>query len=259
MPPNFHILEVFGDLACFTAPESKVERLSLPVPPPSVARGILDSIYVKPPEFRWQVTRIEIFNPIRYIALRRNEVKEKILTQDANAWMSGKKFPEPIFADATGIDQKGRTQRQTMALQDVKYRIHARIVPWPESGVKQSSLDDQFVRRARAGKCFCQPALGCREFPAYFRYVEPDEPVEPPLDINVDLGWMVYDIFDLSLSNRILCTGTLNKKSADYSRYIRQPAISFFRAVVKNGILEVPDYTSSAVRKLAAVDLEATP
>ena len=262
MPSVVHILEVFGDFACFSSPESKVERMSLPVPTPSVARGILDSIYVKPPEFRWQVTQIEIFEPIRFIALRRNEVKEKISVLDVNAWMQGKKNPEPILADAdkniTGTDTKGRTQRQTMALQNVKYRIHARIVPWPEAGVRQASLDEQFARRARSGKCFCQPSFGCREFPAYFRYIEADEPPVTPEPIDLDIGWMVYDVFDLSTSNRILCTGTLDKKSANYSRYIGQPAISFFYAVVKNGVLKIPDYSDSSVRKLTSLEGEVT-
>lgn len=260
MPPNEHVLEVSGDLACMTSPETKVERMSIPVLNPSAARGILDSIYVKPLEFRWQVTKIEILNPIRYIALRRNEVKEKISTQDVNAWMSGKKEPEPILADAdksiTGTDQKGRTQRQTMALQDVKYRIHARIVPWPDAKVAKASLDDQFVRRAKAGKCFCQPYFGCREFPAYFRYVETDEVLTPPAPVNLDLGWIVYDVFDLSMANRILCTGPQDKKSANYHRYIGKPSISVFYAVVKDGIMDVPDYADSAVRKLTSAETE---
>ena len=52
------ILEVWGDFACFSKPESKVERLTYPVPTPSAVRGILSSIYDKPREFVWQVNRI---------------------------------------------------------------------------------------------------------------------------------------------------------------------------------------------------------
>ncbi|MGK2942557.1 MAG: CRISPR-associated protein Cas5, partial [Immundisolibacter sp.] len=40
-----HTLEVWGDLACFTRPEMKVERFSYPVITPSAARGIFDAIY----------------------------------------------------------------------------------------------------------------------------------------------------------------------------------------------------------------------
>lgn len=68
-------IEVWGDFACFSAPYAKVERLTYPFPTPSAARGILSAIYMKPKEFRWQINRIEVLNPIRYISFKRNEVK----------------------------------------------------------------------------------------------------------------------------------------------------------------------------------------
>ena len=78
-------LEVWGDFACFTRPEFKVERFSYPVITPSAARAMFDAIYIdftkdspKRPVMRWQISRIEIINPVQYIALMRNEVKEKI-------------------------------------------------------------------------------------------------------------------------------------------------------------------------------------
>ena len=61
-------IEVWGDFACFSAPYAKVERLTYPFPTPSAARGILSAIYMKPKEFRWQINRIEVLNPIRYKA-----------------------------------------------------------------------------------------------------------------------------------------------------------------------------------------------
>ena len=72
------IMEVWGDFACFSKPEGKVERLTYPVPTPSAVRGILSSVYAKPREFVWQVNRIEVLNPIRYISFKRNEVKSKV-------------------------------------------------------------------------------------------------------------------------------------------------------------------------------------
>lgn len=72
------VLEVWGDFACFSPPYQKVERLSYPVPTPSAARGILSAIYSKPMEFYWQICRIEILNPIRYISFKRNEVKSTV-------------------------------------------------------------------------------------------------------------------------------------------------------------------------------------
>ena len=45
-------LRVWGDYACFSRPEMKVERVSYDVMTPSAARGILEAIYYKP-ALRW--------------------------------------------------------------------------------------------------------------------------------------------------------------------------------------------------------------
>lgn len=252
MPPisTIHSLRVWGDFACIARPEMKVERFSYPVLTPSAARGILDAIYCKPSardpakaEFRWQVRRVDILKPIQYIALRRNEVKEKASVNAIQKWMKRTVEPKPIFADAdkefAGTDQSGRTQRQTMALRDVEYLIHAHIVPWPafDNPGHRKSFDEQFQRRAIHGKCFIQPCFGCREFPAYFEYAENSDSL-PPFDnpaqiADQDLGWMLYDVFDLT------------KPGSDQS----PPAISVFQAKIKNGSLMVPDYHSPDVRK----------
>lgn len=171
MKPSTQILHVWGDLACFTRPELKIERFSYSAPTPSAARGIFDAIYRKK-TFRWQITKIEILKPLRYISLRRNEVKDKVPVASVAKWMKGNEEPSPMFADGdkdtVGTDQRGRTQRQTMALKDVAYRIHAHIVPWPQHEDQLVSMEAQFKRRARAGQCIYQPYFGCREFPAYF-------------------------------------------------------------------------------------------
>ena len=72
------VLDVWGDYACFSRPEAKVERMSYPVPTPSAIRGFLSGIYSKPPEFYWQVRRIEVMKPIQFISFKRNEVKGKL-------------------------------------------------------------------------------------------------------------------------------------------------------------------------------------
>ncbi len=236
MQGNDQVLEVWGDLACFTRPEMKVERFSYPVITPSAARGIYDAIYCKPREFRWQITAIELLKPPRYIALRRNEVKEKISFAKVKAWMSGREHPEPLLADAAsegGDATKGRTQRQTMALKDVRYRLHAQMRPWPGCEDRLPALEAQFRRRAGQGKCVYQPCFGCREFPAYFELVEPGAAVTPPIAEDLDIGLMLYDVFDLS-------------RPGDCHSL---PRISLFSARVVQGRLEVPDYESEAVRK----------
>ena len=76
-------LEVWGNYACFTRPEMKVERHSYPVITPSAARAIFDAIYLhftlgspSRASFRWQVRRVEIINPVQFIPFSRNEIKE---------------------------------------------------------------------------------------------------------------------------------------------------------------------------------------
>ena len=66
-------VHVWGDYACFTRPEMKVERVSYDVPTPSAARGILESILWKP-AIEWRVRIIEVLKPIRWATIRRNEV-----------------------------------------------------------------------------------------------------------------------------------------------------------------------------------------
>jgi len=241
MKSNDQVLEVWGEFACFSRPEFKVERLSYPVITPSAARGIYDAIYCKPnkdptkAEFRWQITRIEMLSAPSYVALRRNEVKDKATVKPG--WISGKEIPEPIWADGTkdslGTDMKGRTQRQTMALKDVRYRLHAKISPWRGFEDRLPGFEAQFRRRAEKGKCVYQPCFGCREFPAYFELVEFPAEGEKPVSIDIDIGLMLYDVFDLSRP------GTSDD----------QPSISLFRCTMRQGVVEIPDYASDEVLK----------
>lgn len=236
---NTYVIEAWGDLACYSRPEMKVERYSYPVITPSAARGIFDAIYYKPDYgFYWQIERIEILAPLRYIALRRNEVKDKAPGHaTVLQWKSGKKNPEPLWADGTtdtlGTDQKGRTQRQTMALKDVRYRLHAHMCLRNDAGEKPEALGAQFERRARHGKCFYQPFFGCREFPAFFELVEEGREGNGPVALDLDLGFMLYDVFDLRRAN-----------GSD-----AKPCISVFHARIEGGVLTVPPYHSDEVRK----------
>ena len=227
------VVEVWGDLACFTRPETKVERFSYPVMTPSAARGVLDAIYAKPEEFGWRIDRMDVLKPIKFIALRRNEVKEKISANAVKKAMGGGDGPI-ILCDATqamtGSDMAGRTQRQTMALRDVRYRIHAHIHPRPGSEGRLRALEEQATRRIASGKCFYQPYLGCREFVAYFESATGDT---QPVSESVDIGWMLYDVFDL------------DQVTLD----VAQPCISIFQAKLDQGILHVPAWDSELVRK----------
>src|SRR5208337_4146091 len=111
-------LRTWGDLACFTRPEMKVERVSYSVMTPSAARGLLEAILYKP-QFRWRVRRIAVKRPIAFLSFRRNEVKSRLSTRN----------PEPLFAD------EDRTQRNTLALRDVEYVIEASFQLTPLAGL----------------------------------------------------------------------------------------------------------------------------
>ncbi|MBN1588971.1 MAG: type I-C CRISPR-associated protein Cas5 [Pirellulales bacterium] len=252
MTPKPQAIEAWGDFACFSSPVAKAERFSYAVPTPSAVRGIFDAIYCKPPEFRWQVDRIEILNPIRYIALRRNETKEKVSEQAVQKWMKGTAQSEPIMADADasywGSDQRGRTQRQTMALKDVRYRLTAHVVPRPGFENRMQGIEAQFRRRASQGKCVWQPSFGCREMPAYFRLIEPDEPPSPREAVTMDLGWMLYDVFDLAEDNH----AKLGKKNGWKTV---GPAISLFQATIRDGVLDVPPYGDPSVRRATSKEV----
>ena len=233
-----HCLEVWGDLACFTRPELKVERYSYPVITPSAVRGIFDAIYWKKSYgFYWQGDQVEILSSPKYLALRRNEVKDKVPpAATVLAWADAKKTPQPIWADGSendlGTDQKGRTQRQTMALKNVRYRLHAHIrtrAVQPDL----NALDAQFVRRASQGKCYYQPYFGCREFPAWFE-LRTEEARDPqPIALDLDLGYILYDVFDLGAEN---------------DAHVK-PVISVFHAQVMSGVMHVPGYEDDAVKK----------
>ena len=208
------VVEVWGDFACFTQPAAKVERLTYPVPTPSAVRGILSSVYAKPKEFYWQVNRIEVLKPIRYISFKRNEVKSKVKDK-------------PVFTE------DDRTQRQTIALRDVRYRFAAIICPRPDFDGTTAQLYAQALRRIREGKAFVQPSLGLREFVAYFEEADYDNGLQP-IPVDMDLGLMVYDVFDLHDS-------AVRKKA--------QPHLSLYHCVMKQGVIEVPPYDSPEVIK----------
>lgn len=226
-------LEVWGDYACFTRPEMKVERVSYDVMTPSAARAILEAILWKP-AIKWNVTRIEVLNPIRWMSVRRNEVGG-IVTNPTARQMSGESSePLGIF-----IEEK-RQQRAGLFLRDVRYRIHGyfEFIPpekrkmntpvlpevWADEQEKTEivRLDEKeakyaamFERRAKKGQCFHRPYLGCREFACDFRLVNVES--EPAALINEtrDLGYMLYDM--------------------DFERDIKSPPPLFFRAQMKDG------------------------
>lgn len=172
-------VKVQGELACFTRPEMKVERVSYPMMTPTAAKGVLEAIYWKP-EFTWQVEEIQVLEPIRFTSVVRNEIGSRQTAQTARRWQR-----EGGGFDAA--DSRNRAQRHTLALRDVAYIIKAQVV------VKNDSEDpakhrDQFRRRVNSGRCFATPYLGCREF--WAKFSAPDG-TETPIPLTEDLGSML--------------------------------------------------------------------
>ncbi|HQJ10027.1 MAG TPA: type I-C CRISPR-associated protein Cas5c [Deltaproteobacteria bacterium] len=179
-------LKVWGDFACFTRPEMKVERVSYEVMTPSAARGILEAIYWKP-SIRWIVDRIHVLNPVRFCNIRRNEVASKIPMRTVGQAMKDGKTPLELFIE------DDRQQRAALILRDVAYIIEAHFEFTGEEDRNPAKHKEAFERRASKGQCFHQPCLGCREFPAHFELL--DGP--PPQTSHVgekDLGLMPHDI-----------------------------------------------------------------
>lgn len=207
-------LKVWGDYACFTRPEMKVERVSYDVITPSAARGILEAIHWKP-AIRWVIDKIHVLNEIRFENIRRNEVSGKIPAESIRQALQGK--PVALWKDSN----KERQQRATLLLRDVAYIIEAHFELTDQAGEDDDEKKhyNMFVRRARNGQCFHRPYLGCREFPAYFELIEGELNYETAHKGEQDLGWMLHDIdFKNNMTPR------------------------FFRAVMRDGVIEVPRF-----------------
>ncbi len=210
-------LEVSGDFACFTRPEMKVERVSYDVMTPSAARAIFEAILWKP-AIRWQIEKIEVLKPIRWINIRRNEV----------AGVASQRKTQIFIEDE-------RQQRAGLFLRDVSYRLYARFHLLGDSENDSSEntypkFAEMFKRRARKGQCFNQPYLGTREFSASFRYIEPKQLTSETstIDEDRDLGWMLYDM--------------------DFSN-TDNPTPMFFHAQLAQGTIIVPPPESEDVRR----------
>ncbi len=213
-------LRIWGDYACFTRPEMKVERVSYDVITPSAARGILEAIHWKP-AIRWVVDRIHVQRPIKFDNVRRNEVSSKI----------PKPNPATVMRDGKQLfflvdDGGNRQQRASTLLRDVEYVIEAHFEFTSKAGPDDNEGKhlDIFRRRAQNGQFFHQPCLGCREFPAFFEPVEGD--IEPSYysGQTKDLGFMLLDI--------------------DFTNDMTP---LFFRATMQDGIIEPPSPLSPEV------------
>ncbi len=218
-------LHIWGEYACFTRPEMKVERVSYDVITPSAARGIIEAIHWKP-AICWVVDTIHLLKPIRFESIRRNEVGSKISGSTVSGSMK-RKTTENLYS----LVEEDRQQRASTVLRDVAYVIEAHIELTNDAGDEDNIGKhlDIFNRRARKGQSFHQPCMGVREFPAHFVLIESPEDMPSsnltPEALNRDLGWMLHDI-DFA--------GDMTPK--------------FFRAEIKNGEIKVPAFYGLEVK-----------
>lgn len=217
-------LLVWGERACFTRPEMKVERVSYDVITPSAARGILEAIHWKP-AICWVVDRIHVLKPIRFESIRRNEVGGKLSAASVAKAMKAGRTDSLV----TRVEED-RQQRAATVLRDVAYVIeaHFTLTARADASDTEGKHLDIFNRRARKGQSFHAPCLGVREFPASFELIEPDAALPTPhadLKGERELGWMLHDIdFANGMTPR------------------------FFRASMRDGVIEVPALCSEEVK-----------
>lgn len=202
-------LKIWGDFACFTRPEMKVERVSYDIITPSAARAVFETILWKP-AIQWHIDKIEVLNPIQWINFRRNEIKSKTSLR-SNA---------PLYIE------EDRIQRSGLFLKDVSYIIEGYFEVLPEyiETNPRRKFEEMFERRASQGQCFMQPYFGCREFTAYFQLLQNEH--FKTITETRDLGWMFYDF--------------------DYVNKEINPR--FFKAMLQNGVMKVPSNNSLEVR-----------
>lgn len=229
-------VEVWGDYACFSRPEMKVERISYDVMTPSAARGLLEAIYWHP-GLKWVIDRIHVCKPfpsprtpeepsgqptIRFTNIRRNEVKDVISATKVRAAMEKRRGGLYLAAP------ESIQQRAAMVLRDVHYVIdaHFELTENAVPGDNAGKFQDIMKRRLERGQFYHQPCFGVREFPAQFRLCEELPPCPDDLRGERDLGWMLYDM--------------------DYSD-LQDIRPMFFRAVLRDGVIEVPPLDSPEV------------
>jgi CRISPR-associated protein Cas5d len=209
------VVRVWGDYACFTRPEMKVERVSYDIMTPSAARGIIEAIYWKP-SISWVIDKIHVLNDINFTNIRRNEVSDKISTHLVKQIMQKEKS-EPFFSSSN----ENRQQRAGMVLKNVDYIIEAHFKMINGEAGPDDTVEKHYnmvLRRLRKGQYHHAPCLGNREFGANFSNIDKESIPKSKLHGTLDFGWMLYDM-DYSNPNNI------------------QP--QFFKATLVDGILDL--------------------
>jgi CRISPR-associated protein Cas5d len=266
MSDNSITIRVWGDYACFTRPEMKVERVSYPVMTPSAARGVLEAIFWEP-EIYYLIDSIHIIQRGRWLSFRRNEVISVISMRNAVSWMNAPERVSPIQAGGGAPDG---TQRNMLALAGVEYLITAEV-HLSDIGKRRGhpikTYWTEIERRAKSGKCYHRPYLGVREFAADF---DLEDDIQAALERRAtelgknlqsvwpeeDLGLMLYDVFDHERRTqgfRWLKEGEQEERpnASRWEGTLVKPEAVFFQANIKDAKLDCHPQRASLARNRA--------
>ena len=208
--------KVWGDYACFSRPEFKVERVSYPVITASAARGVLEAIFWKP-QFRYEIREIAVIDFGHQTSILRNEIADRqeqspIRVEDSRQW------------------------RMSLVLRNVAYVIDADMVLWDHATDPIAKYSEQFNRRLVRGQYHHVPYLGVREFDAYF--APPDQDLQIA-EVNLDLGSMLFEIAYVPSEERAEMTFMRHGRSGP--RRVQGYAEGlFFSARLEQGRLRLP-------------------
>ena len=226
-----------GDYAGFTRPEFKVERVSYDVPTPGALEGLLKSVYWKPAIW-YVIDKIIVFQPIDFMNVRRNEVKDKVLYSAVKGQMNGKGADPCIYAS------ESRSQRASMILKNVKYGVEFHF---ELTGIRDEREEDAenkhfniLKRRLEKGQYFRTPCLGCSEFPV--KRIEMVEAFDENLIStailemgDVDLGYMSYEVV-FSDGGKPVNNNWENPEFSDRAETV------YYRPHMINGVIDVKKY-----------------
>ena len=204
-------ISIKGPRACFTRPETPLERLSYEVITPAAARGVFEALLWHP-GIRWHISCIHVLNPIRFEVVRRNEV--------TGICGMGKKAENQLY---NYVNENVRTQRSTIFLKDVHYVVEGYFTLESDTpGDNVAKFEAMFFRRLEKGQRHHQPYLGMREFPAEVSHAPDSWDILPEFTYK-PLGRMHYD-FDYQGTQKDLPMG--------------------FNATIEHGAIQVPELSS---------------
>lgn len=197
--------EVTGEYALFSDPITKVggEKFSYQIPTYEALKGILHSIYWKP-TITWVVDEVRIMNPIQ------TETK-------------GIRIPK--YNDNTKNDLSYYTY-----LKDCKYQVKAHFI-WNENR-PELEKDRNVIKHIQIFKRSLEKGgrrdifLGTRECQGYVRPCKFGEEESYYDEKNINFGIMYHGI---TYADEAFSTETQGKMT-----------LSFFQAVMKNGIIRFP-------------------